>query len=248
MMLVRSPLLTGARHGFSTRRGGVSAGRYATLNLSAKWGDDPAHVEHNRRRVAAAGGFQLERLFTARQVHGARVAVIVEGVLPERVAEVEADALVSIVPGTVVGVVTADCVPILLADGEGRVAAAHAGWRGTVAGVASAAVEALVSVGARREKIRGALGPSICARCFEVGEEVAAEFDRVAPESVERADGRKPHVDLWRANRALLEAAGVERARIDAEPACTAHNPEVYFSFRRDGSGIGQQLSFIVAS
>jgi YfiH family protein len=247
MMLVTSPVLAGARHGFSTRRGGVSGGRYATLNLSAKWGDDPALVEHNRRRVAAAGGFELARLYTARQVHGARVAVIVEGVLPERVAEVEADALVSVVPGTVVGVVTADCVPILLSDGEGRVAAAHAGWRGTVAGVASAAVEALVSVGARRESIRAALGPSICARCFEVGEEVAAKFDRVAPEAVERTAGRKPHVDLWRANRALLEAAGVSGARVHSEPACTMHNPDLYFSFRRDGAGIGQHLSFIVA-
>ena len=138
-------------------------------------------------------------------------------------------------------------MPILLADGEGRVAAAHAGWRGTAAGVASAAVEALVSVGARRESIRAALGPSICARCFEVGEEVAAELDRVAPEAVERAAGRKPHVDLWRANRALLEAAGVSAARIHAEPACTMHNPDLYFSFRRDGAGIGQHLSFIVA-
>ena len=86
MLVVTSPLL-GARsinHGFSTRRGGVSTGRYATLNVGAKWGDDPEHVAHNRRRLAAAGGFRLERLFTATQVHGARVAVVTEGVLPER--------------------------------------------------------------------------------------------------------------------------------------------------------------------
>src|SRR6185437_8199499 len=128
MMIVTSRLLTGLRHGFSTRRGGVSTGRYATLNVGAKWGDDPEHVAHNRRRLAAAGGFDWARLYTARQVHGARVALVVEAT----------------VPGAVVGVYTADCVPILLTDGDGRVAAAHAGWRGTVAGVANAAVEALV--------------------------------------------------------------------------------------------------------
>src|SRR5581483_6632801 len=128
----------------------------ATLNVGAKWGDDPERVAHNRRRLAAAGGFSLERLFTATQVHGARVAVVTEGVLPDRVAAVEADALVAVTPGATVGVYTADCVPILLADRDGRVAAAHAGWRGTVKGVAPAAVEALVSFGAKREEIRAA--------------------------------------------------------------------------------------------
>src|SRR3954463_10832460 len=97
----------GVRHGFSTRRGGVSTDRYATLNVGGKWGDDPAHVEHNRKRLAAAGGFSLERLFTATQVHGARVALIVEGTEPERVRGVEADILFSAVPGAVLGVYTA---------------------------------------------------------------------------------------------------------------------------------------------
>jgi polyphenol oxidase len=250
MMIVTSPLLSsrGTRHGFSTRRGGVSEGRYATLNVGGKWGDQPERVEHNRRRLAAAGGFDFDTLHTAIQVHGARVAVVVDGVLRDRVAATEADALVSLVPGTAVGVYTADCVPILFDDGEGRVAAAHAGWRGTVAGIAAATVEALVATGAKREHIRAALGPSICIRCFEVGEEVAAEFDRIAPESVRRSDGRKPHVDLWMANRALLLGAGLSSEHIDASPPCTSCERERFFSFRRDGAGIGQHLSFIVAS
>ena len=146
-------------------------------------------------------------------MHGARVALVVDGTLPERVAATEADVVVSAVPGAVVGVYTADCVPILIADDEGRVAAAHAGWRGTVAGVANAAVEALVSIGARRERLRAALGPSICAHCFEVGDEVAAAFDALAPSSVIRTDGKKPHVDLWEANRLVLAAAGMRRER-----------------------------------
>src|SRR5258706_11703727 len=113
MMVVTSPLLRGVRHGFSTRRGGVSVGRYATLNLGAKWGDDAAHVEHNRRRFAAAADFELDRLFTAKQVHGARVAVVVDGVTRDRVALAEADAVATALPGAAVGVYTADCVPVL---------------------------------------------------------------------------------------------------------------------------------------
>jgi polyphenol oxidase len=173
--------------------------------------------------------------------------VVVEGVLRERVAVVEADALVTVVPDTTVGVYTADCVPILFSDGDGRVAAAHAGWRGTVQGVASSTVEALVSVGAHRERIRAALGPSICAHCFEVGEEVAAEFDRVVPTSVVRAPGEKPHVDLWEANKVLLLDAGLRPEFIDAAPPCTMCEKDRFFSFRRDGANIGQHLSFVVA-
>jgi YfiH family protein len=247
MLVVTSRALSGVRHGFSTRRGGVSIGRYATLNVGGKWGDDPDHVAHNRRRLAAAGGFDLAQLYTAKQVHGARVALVVAGTVPERVAATEADVVVTAVPGAVVGVYTADCVPILIADDDGRVAAAHAGWRGTVTGVAAAAVEALVSIGAHRERLRVALGPSICARCFEVGEEVAAEFEAVVPEAVLRFTGARPHVDLWAANVRLLVAAGVAPDAIDASPPCTMCEVERFFSYRRDGGNIGQHLSFIVA-
>ena len=114
-------------------------------------------------------------------------------------------------------------------------------------GVAQAAVEALVSVGARRERIRAAIGPSICVRCFEVGEEVAAEFDKLAPDTVVREAGRKPHVDLHLANRLLLLSAGLREDRVDAQPPCTMHEPERFFSFRRDGGQIGQQLSYVVS-
>ena len=247
MLVVTSRALDGVRHGFSTRRGGVSTGRYATLNVGNRWGDDPGAVAHNRRRLAAAGGFDWTRLYSARQVHGARVALVVDGTLIERVAETEADVVVTAVPGAVVGVYTADCVPILIADREGRVAAAHAGWRGTVQGVAVAAVEALVSIGARREQLRAALGPSICARCFEVGDEVAAAFDGLTPSAVIRQPDARPHVDLWEANRQLLVSAGLAESSIDAAPPCTMCEAERFFSFRRDGGGIGQQLSFVVS-
>ncbi|MSP61369.1 MAG: peptidoglycan editing factor PgeF [Myxococcales bacterium] len=244
MRLHRSPLLP-ARHGFSTRLGGVSTGRYATLNVGGKWGDDPANVDENRRLLAEEGGFDPARLATVHQVHGA-ACLNADGRGAADLARCDADALLASEPGRAIGVYTADCVPILLGDGEGRVAAAHAGWRGTIAGVASAAVEALVAVGARRERIRAALGPSIGVCCFEVGDEVAAQFARF-PGAVMREGDGKAHVDLWRANRAILVAAGLAASAIDAHPPCTMCDPERFFSFRRDGAGIGQMLSFVIA-
>ena len=244
MNVLRSPLLSGTSHGFSTRLGGVSSGRYATLNLSTSWGDEASAVAENRCRVAKAGGFDGERLYLARQVHGA-VCARVDGHTPAELRGVEADALVATTAGSAVGVLTADCVPILFSDGEGRVAAAHAGWRGTVAGVAAAALEKLVVSGARRERVRAALGPSIGPCCFEVGEEVAAAFESLAPASIVRGPG-KPHVDLRRANRDLLMAAGLGSEQIDATAPCTYCERERFFSYRRDGRGIGQILSFIV--
>ncbi len=232
-----------ARHGFSTRIGGVSAGRYATLNVGGKWGDRGDNVRENRRLLAEDAGFDLARLATVHQVHGAAVA-LADGRAAEALAATDADALVAAEPGRCVGVYTADCVPVLLDDGEGRVAAAHAGWRGTVAGVAAAAVEALVSRGARRDRIAAALGPSIGPCCFEVGADVAARFGRFA---VARPGGARPHVDLWAANAAQLAAAGVPRERIDASPPCSMCDEERFYSFRRDGGSIGQMLSFIVA-
>jgi YfiH family protein len=244
MDLLRSPLLAGTRHGFSTRLGGVSTGSYATLNLSTGWGDEAAAVAENRRRLATAGGFDGERLYLARQVHGAACAAV-DGHTPQDLRQVEADALVTTTPGAAVGVLTADCVPILMSDGVGRVAAVHAGWRGTVARVAAAALEKLVSIGARRERVRVALGPSIGPCCFEVGEEVAAAFEPLAPASIVRGPG-KPHVDLRRANREVLLGAGLLPEQIDAAPPCTYCERTRFFSYRRDGRGIGQMLSFIV--
>jgi hypothetical protein len=247
-LYVTSPLLDARRirHGFSTREGGVSTGRYATLNLGGKWGDDPANVAENRRRLAAAAGFDLDRLATCRQVHGARVFTIdTNSPPPEAIAAEEADALATACDGQVLGVFTADCVPIVIADGEGRAAAVHAGWRGTAARIAAAAVDALVTLGARRDRLAAALGPSICVGCFEVGDEVATVFDALAPTSVTRARGARPHVDLRIANRAILVDAGVDPAHIDAAPPCTMCERSRFFSFRRDGAGIGQQLSWI---
>lgn len=238
-LIYRDPVLdeAGIRHGFTCRQGGVSVGRHASLNLGSSWGDDPERVDENLRRVAAAAGFAPARLCQVRQVHGTEVVAVGA---PER-RRTEADGMAT-AADLVLGVLSADCVSLLLGDGRGRVVAAHAGWRGTVAGMAGAAVAAAVRLGAKVEELRAAMGPSIGPCCFVVGEDVAAHFAAVVPEAVV-PEGR---INLWQANRALLRAAGVPAAQIGADPPCTRCDPQRFFSYRRDGAGIGQHLAFII--
>lgn len=240
--LLRSRMLTelGVVHGFTSRLGGVSAGRFAACNLGRSWGDDPSCVDENLRLVAADAGFAAEKLCQVVQVHGRTALAMTE---PER-RQREADAMVSR-EALVLGVLSADCVSILLADGKGRVAAVHAGWRGTVQDVAGAAVQGLIALGARREELRAVLGPSIGPCCFEVQADVAAAFTKVCADSVQPRDGRI-YVDLWRTNRALLLQAGLLQRHIDAAPPCTFCDARRFFSYRRDGAGIGQHLAFIL--
>jgi len=237
-----SPLLQeiGVCHGFSTRLGGVSEGRYASLNLGDKWGDEPSRVDANLRRVAADAGFRPELLCQVAQVHSADVVTVSEVERRQR----QADGMATDRP-LCLGVYSADCVGMLLADGAGRVAAIHAGWRGTVAGIAEQAVHALLQLGASPKALRVALGPSIGPCCFEVQEDVAGRFRAAAPESVLSSGGRL-FVDLYLANRRFLEAAGVLPMHIAGPPPCTHCDPQRFFSYRRDGAGIGQHLCFIV--
>lgn len=224
-------------HGFTTRAGGVSTGRYATLNMSEKWGDDPQAVVTNRRRVADEAGFEIDTLVIVRQVHGADVVRAVE-----RTSTSAADAVWAERGDgpIVVGVLTADCVPILIGDEDGRLACAvHSGWRGTVANVVGAAVAKLVEHGAVPSRLIAAIGPCIEVDAFEVGPEVAQAFE---PRFV-RTDKPKPHVDLVAVVGEQLRRAGV--AMVERVGGCTHAHPDRYFSYRRDGANIGQQLSFI---
>ncbi len=221
----------------------MSRDRYATLNLGGKWGDDPEAVRENRRRLAAAGGFAVDQLRIAKQVHG-NVVVDADALDAATLAATEADAVIASQPGLVPAVLTADCVPILLSDGEGLVAAVHAGWRGTVAKIAAATVQAMAARGSDPAKLCAGIGPAICGACFEVGDEVAAQFE---PIFVHSSKTGRPHVDLFAANVQQLRAAGLRADAIESLGRCTKHEPEVFYSFRRDGANIGQLMSFIVA-
>jgi len=240
-------------HGFSTRAGGVSAAPFDTLNLGGRWGDAAANVEENRRRMLRAVG-AAGPLYVARQVHGKVVTRVRGDDEPAAVAGVEADALITDEPGVALGVFVADCIPALFVDARtGAIAAAHAGWRGTIAGVLPAVVRALADeFGARPADLRVALGPAIGPCCFEVGAEVVREFEAALGSAAgvvtpsPRGVAGKWHVDLKGANRLLLARAGVPPEAIDASPDCTCHDGARFFSFRRDRDRTGQQMGVVV--
>ena len=252
-LLVSGSIPASFRHGFSTRAGGVSAAPYASLNLGGKWGDSPENVAENRRRVLLASGART--MYAISQVHGTRVVHVAAGDDPDLVKDEQADGLCSDGAGVGLSVRVADCVPVLLADPRtGACAALHAGWRGTVAGMAGAGVAALVSrFGCRPGDLRAALGPCIGPCCFDVGPEVVAAFEAAWPQAhaagvlVELA-GFQPRIDLRQSLRLQLQAAGVLPEHIDASSDCTACDPAGrFYSFRHSGRLTGQLVGFIVA-
>ncbi len=245
---LKSTLLeqAGFRHAFFTRQGGVSEGVYGSLNFSATTGDSVERFAENLRRGASALGVIPERVYFLHQVHGTEAHLLGGDEPREQVNATAGDALVSRNPLVACGVRTADCVPVLLADPTtGLVGAAHAGWRGAAAGVVGNTIEAMRSAGARGPLL-AAIGPHISVRAFEVSEDVASELALASadPGVVERSYGPKPHVDLRRLLHAQLRGLGV--SSIDDVPGCTVNEPELFFSYRRDGQQSGRHLSAIV--
>jgi YfiH family protein len=243
-----APTLDGVPHGFFSRKGGVSTGQLAALNCGIGSGDDPARIAENRRRAADAllPGAALAGLY---QVHGARCVIVDADSDPD--ARPEADALATRTPGLLLGIVTADCVPVLFADAEaGVVGAAHAGWKGALAGVTDATLTTMEGLGARREHIAAAIGPCIGRASYEVDDAFAARFADDDPAN-ERffAAGRPGHAlfDIAAYVAARLAAAGVGRIAIGGQD--TYALADDYFSYRRachrGENGYGRQLSVI---
>lgn len=230
---------TGLAHGFSTRRADGGDG----FDLGGALAGDGRTAER-RRRFLRAAGLEGEPALV-RQVHGAALALV--GVGPQ---VPEADGILWIAQRGVVrapSVRTADCVPVLLADREGRAAAAvHAGWRGTAARVVQEAVRALARQGVPASRLLAALGPAILPCCYEVGAEVAAAVE-AASEGVGAAVSRagKASLDLQAANRAQLVAAGVPAGAIHLARLCTACRADLFFSDRREGRGTGRMMASI---
>lgn len=239
----------GFRHGFTTRRGGVSEGVFASLNLGGRWGDEPARLAENHRRLTEACGSAAVHFAT--QVHGRAVATVTAGEEPAMTARRQADALVTANPGTCVGVYVADCVPIVVADARtGACAAIHAGWRGTVAGVLGETLAHLVGAcGARPQDLRVAIGPSIGPCCFEVGPEVVSAVEESDPGA--RAEGAimamapRDHVDLWVLNQRQALSFGVPPQAVEVARLCTSCDAARFFSYRRDHGKTGQMAAFI---
>ena len=251
---VRSPLLdtlsdAGIRHGFFTRKGGVSEGIYAGLNIGTGSSDAPENVRENRRRVARWMGVDAASLLTAYQIHSPDVIVVRETFSGERP---KADALVTDTPGLALGVSTADCGPVLFADAKARVVGgAHAGWKGAFTGVLENTIAAMEGLGAQRDRIVAVLGPSIGPRNYEVGPEFVQRFCEAdaANERYFSASEREGHAmfDLNAYTIDRLRAAGV---RAEALDRCTYAEEEFFFSYRRTThrreADYGRQISAIV--
>ena len=241
--------LRGIAHGFFTRKGGVSQGIYASLNCGPGSGDAAAAVRENRARVVAHLG--AGDLVSAHQVHGT-TALAVERPWPGG-GRPQADALVTATRGLALGVLTADCAPVLLAEPEaGVVAAVHAGWRGTLAGIVEAAIDAMEGLGARRRRICAAVGPCIGLAVYQVGPEFAAEFHRRdatgAPFFAQDGPEARPRFDLSGYALHRLRQAGIAEA--GAVAACNYTLADDFFSYRRSRvcgeADYGRQISAIV--
>ncbi|MBQ9783383.1 MAG: peptidoglycan editing factor PgeF [Clostridia bacterium] len=256
----RSELIPCA-HGFSTRLGGVSTlSHTATLNLGFDRGDDAETVRCNLSRFAEAVGFDPTRLISVSQIHSARVRYVTaehagEGI--DRPTAEPCDGYVTDQPDVVVGIRTADCVPILLyappqgAFG-GAVAAVHAGWRGTAAGIVRVAVDRLCRLGAEPQTVRAAIGPSIGSCCYEVRQDFADSFRAMAGDGLTERYvlpiPGQPGVyrsDLKGANQELLLSAGLLPENLDCSDSCTMCDPKTFFSHRVSGGLRGSLLSVI---
>lgn len=211
----------------------------------------PDRAAADRSRLARSLGATAEDLFEVQQVHGRTVRVIAGETTADASIEglTSADAIVSSDLGRVIVVYVADCVPILIADRRQRVVAAvHAGWRGTCAGIAIAAVEAIKNLSVPPEDLVAALGPSIGPCCYQVDEKVRTAFLGMTPDAVAwfAEDGHEHwKLDLWQANRDQLEESGVPASAIHSCNLCTADHLETHFSYRRQGSGAGRLAAAI---
>ena len=239
------------RHFISTRLGGYSNSPYNSLNLALHVGDDPDKVLKNRKRLAQAIGIPLDQFTVAKQIHSGTVTVISEamrgkGSTNQEDAVEATDAMVTNVPGICLIILVADCVPMLFFDpARNVIAAAHAGWRGTLQSIALHTVRAMEKdFGCSSHDILVGMGPSIGPCCYEVGPEVIAEVKAVLSSRQEyirhESKNGKCYLDLRKANRDQLVRAGIRRENIETANQCTSHNAHMFFSYRHQHGETGR--------
>lgn len=242
----------GFAHGFFSARGGRSKGIYEALNCGQGSDDDPKHVAQNRQTVAASLGIDADHLVSPYQVHSP-TALIVDEPWPTGEERPKLDALVTNTPGLAVGVLTADCAPVLFCDPEaGVIGAAHAGWRGAFGGVLDHTIEQMQALGATKERIIATVGPAISFQVYEVGDEFRDHF--LAEDKANHRffaipeKAKKVHFDLQAYAQYRLQAAGLAQTGIVAH--CTFGRDKQYFSYRRSQKAghedYGRQISAIV--
>jgi YfiH family protein len=238
--------IPGLAHAVTVRDGGVSDGAYSSLNLGYHVGDDAAKVTENRQHLAAALGYDGSTLVAAQQVHGAGVHIVGReeqgrGALDWQSALPATDALIVAQPQTPVLILVADCAPLLFVDAHHRVlAVVHAGWRGAVAGVASAALAQMQGhFLSDASAVRVGIGPCLCVDCLEIGPEVAAGVALVEPQAIVPRNPR-PHLDLRAVLQSDLQRAGVLAQHIETSPDCPRCRTERFFSHRGQGGIAGR--------
>lgn len=244
-------------NGFSTRLGGASKGRFATMNFSYSRKDDPADVLENFTRMADTLGVERDRMVVSYQTHTTNVRRVTredegKGVIRERDYR-NVDGLITDVPGITLVTFYADCVPLYLVDQvHHAIGLSHSGWRGTVRRMGQVTMDAMKEAfGTRPEDVTACIGPSICRDCFEVGEEVAEAFaDAFDPkyrDALYRANEKpgKYQLDLWKANEIIFQEAGVPKEQIHTTNICTMCNSDYLFSHRRVGEERGNLAAFL---
>ena len=223
---------SGVRGLFTGRAGGVSSGPFGTLNMSGGVGDEPAAVRANRQLVAVACGLDAAGMAWMHQVHGSDVARVITAPAPRAAPQV--DAIFTDTPALALGVVVADCAPVLVADPVARiVGAAHAGREGLATGVVPALLAAMAGAGAQLGQMRAMIGPAICGGCYEVPARLRDRVAAVVPEAGCSTRAGTPGIDIRAGVAAQLASAGVRQ--VSGDHRCTAESPEL-FSYRRDGS------------
>ncbi|MCR4603305.1 MAG: peptidoglycan editing factor PgeF [Prevotella sp.] len=234
---------------FSTEREAKNANNpYDGFNITHYTGDDPDHVNRCRRELCKQLGIDLQHLVVPHQVHGTTIAEVSESTLGNTFEGV--DALITTLPHTCIGISTADCVPILLYDADsGAIAAIHAGWRGTVARIASKTIDIMTSrYASLPSSIEAVIGPSIGLEAFEVGDEVYEEFRKQGFRMNDIATfmNGKWHIDLWQANSQILQEAGISKTHIQTAARCTYTEYAHFFSARRLGIHSGRIFTGIM--
>lgn len=241
-------------HLFTTRTGGVSTGDCATMNLSFSRGGNKEHVLENYRRICEVLGVNVEDVVASVQTHTTNIRHVTaadkgKGVIcPQDYQDV--DGLITDEPGVVLATFYADCVPLYFVDSVKKaIGLAHSGWRGTVNRMGAHMVQKMgEAFGSKPEDLIAAVGPSICRDCYEVSEDVALEFQAVFPDSAVVSPGKAPgkyQLDLWLANRLVLEQAGIPGEQISVTDVCTCHNPEYLFSHRASNGKRGNLAAFL---
>lgn len=249
------PLLEGkARHLVTTRLGGVSQGEFSTMNFSVDRGDRAEAVAANYERIAKVLGCRTDDMVASHQTHTTNIRRVTgtdrgKGVTRPRDYE-DVDGLITNVKGLALVTFYADCVPLFFVDPlRGAVGLAHAGWRGTLAGMGERMVRAMAeSFGSVPQDLYAAVGPSICRDCYEVGPEVAEGFlEKLGGEvAIPGQREGKYQLDLWLANQKILEGAGLLKEHITVTDICTCHNAEYLFSHRASGGRRGAIGAFLM--